>query len=422
MPASENTLTMESTVKSAWPGTASKWIGLFVILGLGLMPVYLFESGWFQIVDPFFVVLIVISFFLSSVHERIKDHILLLLPFIIWTVIINIGYYLTYGSSVNVMLFFTMMYVFFILFCFTTIFAELLKKNGLKIIYIGLVLACIAIFTTTGHRVWEGARFSYSFNNPNQLGIYSIFLYSTILLLMQYQIDYNINDKIYYVFDVIILIISQYLLWKSLSRAALAASAILHIALIRKLFSKPTVVPVAVVVSFVMIYLLFINPTFIEDRLAARHPESVGEGFVERRIDTAVIHPMRNLKGVKILIGTGALFVEERVKGHMVTKKLFAEVHSLFGHVIWVYGLIGILLFLPWIIKSIWEDRILKDGLFIWAAFFAFSVGGVVIRARAFWIIQGLMLALVALKLENRKEPYSSDSVGELRREHQLPG
>jgi hypothetical protein len=202
----------------------------------------------------------------------------------------------------------------------------------------------------------------------------------------------------------------------------LAASFILTIALIRKIFSKELFIPISIAMTVTMIFFLYINPSFIQNRLAIRNQKSLSEGFLQRRLESAVLYPMRNLTGLKILYGTGSVY------SHMNEEPLvrdpwrsYVEVHNMFGHVLWVYGIIGLLLYLPWIVKSVWEDHILKDGLFVWAAFLAFSIGGVLVRSRMFWIIQGLMLALVLLKLQTRKKLYSSDPAAELRQEHQLP-
>lgn len=413
MSVSEDVLTAAFAEKNAWPGTLSKGIGVLVILALGLIPVYKFGSGGFQPVDAFIVMLMITALFVKDVHEDIKKHVYLLLPFIIWAVLVNLGYYLSYKADVSLMLLVTVAYNFCVLWCFTTIFTEVLSKKGIGYIYLGLTLALILVFTVKGHREWEGARSSYSFNNPNQLAFFCIFAYSVILLLMQYRKDYNINDKVYYIFDIIILLTIQYLLWKALSRAGLVASMVLTLALVRKIFSKELFIPVSVVISVLLIFFLVINPTFIQDRLASRDQESISEGALERRIGSAVLYPMRNLKGIKVIIGTGALFVER--ENPMRFKGYFTEVHNMLGHVLWVYGLIGLLLFVPWLIKSVWEARILRDGLFIWAAFLAFGIGGVVVRSRVFWIIQGLLLALVGLKLRNEKQRGSSDAAVEIR-------
>ena len=404
MSVTEDTLTREFPIGTAWPGTVSWVIGLLVILALGLVPVYKFASGGFQLADPFIVVLIVMAFFIKDVNEHIKKHVYLLVPFIAWTIIVNGGYYLIYHIPASIRLMITSVYDFFILWCFTIILYEVLKKKGLIYIYLGLLLGVVAIFAVPGLQEWEAVRFSYSFNNPNQLALYCLILYSSILLLMQYRIDHEIKNKIYIVFDVIILIAIQYLSWQAISRAGMVASLFLHIALIRKIFSWRMFVPVSLAVSIPILYILFFDPSFIQERIAARDPAKLATEAVQVRIRTAIIRPMENLTGIKILVGTGSVDVKDKKHPVVISPGEYRmEVHSMFGHALWVYGIIGLLLYAAWIFKSIWETRILKDGLFVWAAILAYSVGGVIIRFRSFWILVGLMLALVGLKLMEKQ-------------------
>jgi hypothetical protein len=400
--------------KTTWLGTIPQFIGLMVVFTLGLIPVYKFDRGGFQIVDPLICVLIITALFINKLNIQIKNHIYLLLPFIIWTALVNIGYYIMYPVypmypfPMNLSLMINMVYSFTILWGFAIIFSEILNKKGLLYVYLGLIMAIIAVFTVKGGYAWEGIRFSYSFKNPNQLALFCLITYSIVILLMEYKRENNIENNILFVMDVVIVIIIQYLLWQAMSRAGLAASLFLHIAFIRKLFSKKLFVPVSLAVSLPLIFIIIINPTFIQKRLEVRKPDKFSEGAVAERFESAVFEQLNRLKGVRILYGTGARSYGNQADP--LTRVTTTEVHNMFGHVLWVYGIIGVLFYLIWIIKTIWETRILKDGLFIWGAILAFSMSGVVMRSRMYWILLGLMLAMVGLKLLKKEKPYLSDS------------
>jgi hypothetical protein len=75
----------------------------------------------------------------------------------------------------------------------------------------------------------------------------------------------------------------------------------------------------------------------------------------------------------------------------------------MFGDVLWRFGIIGLILYIFWIARTIWEVRILPNTLFIWAAILLYSVSGIIFRFRSFWLIVGLMMALLNMHLRKTK-------------------
>ena len=382
----------------------SRWLGFLLAICLGLVPINKFASGGFQVVDPFMVALIVVAFYLPPLGQPLKKLVLSLLPFIIWSNIINLGYFAFSGTIHNIKLSFNMAYVFFMLYAFTKVFREVFDSGGIFYVYLGLFISLITVFTVRGWYEWEGARFSYSFNNPNQLALYCLLVLLMVILLLQYKIEMNIRNKLYFTFDAMVIVILHYLALQAISRSGLSAIVVADIYLLKKMFSKKLFVPISLSISIGVSLLLLLNPTFIQDRLAARNPDSFGKGAFQSRVESMIIKPMQSFTGIKILIGTGMHYAEKEGFLREMFKEDDFEVHSMFGHVLWAYGIIGLALYLYWVVTAIVKGWILPDTKWVWAAILTYSVGGVVIRFRSYWILLGLILALVILKTSLSKE------------------
>lgn len=382
----------------------SRWLGFLLAICLGLVPINKFVSGGFQVVDPFMVALIVAAFYLPPLGQPLKKLVLSLLPFIIWSSIINLGYFAFSGTIHNIKLFFNMAYAFFMLYAFAKVFREAFSRGGIFYVYLGLFISLITVFTVRGWYEWEGARFSYSFNNPNQLALYSLLMLLMVILLLQYKVDVNIRNQFYFIFDITVIVILHYLAFQALSRSGLSAIVVADMYLLKKMFSKKLFVPILIATSIAVSLLLLLNPTFIQDRLAARNADSLAKGAFQTRMESMIIKPMQSLTGIKILIGTGLHFAEKEGFLREVFKEKDYEVHNMFAHVLWAYGIIGLALYLYWIVTVIRKGWILPDSKWVWAAILTYSIGGVVIRFRSYWIVLGLLLALVSLKTSLRKE------------------
>ena len=370
--------------------------GVLITLCLGLIPINKFPSGGFQVVDPFIVILIIMTVFSKIDKDKILEQTKTLLPFIIWTVVINVIFFLIYNNTMNIKLLLNMIYIYLLYYAFSLWFFEIIYDKKIIFLYCGLVISVICVFTVKGWYEWEGARFSYSFNNPNQLALYCLILYATVLLLMQYKIDNDIQNNIYYIIDAVIIVVVHYLLFKAISRSALAGTIFLELVLIKKFFSKKLFIPISMIITMCAIFLIFINPTFIQDRIGARNPESLGSGFFQKRMESSVLGPLRQLEGIGILVGSGFTFGGP--KNVIQKSQAIPEVHNMFGHVLWIYGIIGLLLYLYFLFNIIRQNSILRDTILIWCAILAYSVGGVVYRFRSFWVLVALMTALSCLK------------------------
>jgi hypothetical protein len=384
------------------------FLGLLAILSMGLIPINIFPIGGFQIADVFITILI--AYYIlkkSELENKVKTHIYLLLPFIIWTNIVLGGYLLIYVNFRLLITAINMLYAFLMLFAFSKIWNELLSKKAYQYIYSALILSVICVFTFKGLISWEDMRYSFSFNNPNQLGLFAlIFLAITIVLMQQKKAD-NIANIIYFSLDIFFILLAHYWAFMALSRATFAAFLLLDICLLKNMHSQKLFLPVASAIFVGGILMLFINPTFIQQRIEARGTHRFGESALEERIKIGITEPMKDLKGIKLLFGTGqipVLQVNDPGDTRFRNDKNKIEVHNMFGNVLWSYGIIGLSLYVFWIAKIIWEVRVIPNALYIWGALLTFSVSGVLFRSRSYWLVLGLMMALLNIEMTKDKK------------------
>lgn len=382
--------------------------GLLVICCLGFIPINTFPHGGFQVVDIFIVLLTIYYIFEGSkLDDVVQHHIFLLLPFVIWVQIVMISYSLFYKHISFILPAINILYAFFMLYTFGNMWIELLSTKDYKYIYIAFVIAIMCIFTFKPAKLSTSYRLAYSFNNPNQLALYSLLFISSIIVLIQQKIDNNNNNIIYYILDIFFILIGHYFIFMAITRAAVAAVVFLDICLMKKLFSKNMFLPVASILVAGVAVLMIFNPYFIQQRIEMRGSHRFTGSAFEERVEEAIAEPMKDLKGFKILFGTGQipaakLYGQDRIKAGLGERGI--EVHNMFGNVLWSYGVIGLILYAFWIGKTIWEVRIVPNTLFIWAAILTFSIGGVVIRVRSYWLVVGLMMALWSLKIADDKK------------------
>lgn len=373
-----------------------------VILIIGLVPVYLFPSGYPQVVDVPIMILLGISFLVG--HE--KDHylskqIIPLVPFLVWSILVNSGYYLFYPSEYVLLLKNAeLIYTFALLYGFTFIFSRVVNSGNMKVIYIGLILSIILCAIIKGIYE-EGVRSALSFNNPNQLGYFSVILVCYALLIIQYNTN-HIDKLLYHIGDVIIIFCGHIFALLSLSRGAILAIVILDIWIITKIRNKAIIITISLLVIISVVLSIFVDPAFIERKLESRSGRSYGVSEAKKETESRIIHNLRTLSGAQYLVGMGGSLATHE-KGALGRVKGIGEVHNIFGDIFRCYGLIGLALFAYWILKLIWASRILTGGLWVWAAIMMYNMSHNGLRFRSFWLLIALMIAMMGVAHREQK-------------------
>jgi len=389
------------------------FIKILIVLSIGFIPINIFPSGGFQLVDIIIILLIIILIFSQvKINNKVISHIKLIIPFIIWASIVNLSYYIIVKEIRLLEIFLNMIYIFLLLMVYTKICIEIFNKKNYYLMYISIILSIICVFSFKGYYEWEGVRSSLSFNNPNQLGLFALTILAITIFLMQYKKEYNIQNKIYAILDAIFIVIAHYLAFLAISRAALAAFIILDLCLLKNMLSKELFVPLSLSLLMGGMLLVIINPTFIIDRIEERGSDRFTTDAVKDRIKISIQNPLKDLKNWKIIYGTGQIPAGKIWSDKKIIysgTKNYQEVHNMFGNVLWGYGIIGLILYGAWIIKTILEVKLITNTLHVWGALILYSMSGVLFRSRMFWLIIGIMMAMWNIKLETDKPQVNED-------------
>ena len=303
--------------------------GVLLFLGVALLPVYVFGSGGIQ---PAHAVLTAfIGSALMSYGFKIKVWAALLGAMFVHSAFVE-GVYSIRGGDPWLLI----NSVYFLYnFLLSVAVYEFVRRNGLGAIKSGLMIAAIVAVGTvvlSGVDLREMAdtgRATGTFNNPNQLGYFSVCLLSLTYLLYR-------HGELSYRFAVLLFLASLFLSIASLSKAAMVANfAVIFLAL-KPLTSRSTLVlwagltAVAMAVVFWMASEGFFDDYLFMQRLANMAYES--DSSLASRGYLAFLEG----NTLQFLVGLGSARVDEIV-GH--------EVHSTLGAVFNVYGALGLLLF-----------------------------------------------------------------------------
>ena len=345
-------------------------------------------------VDIPILFLIWIAFTSKYEKDQYLKTILLLLPFVIWSVLVNCSYYLYIVNTWFLKGAITLSYDIVLLFCFSIIFTKILDKNNIKYIYIGLILSIILCLCIKGYPEEDVARVTLSFNDPNQLGYYAATLIVYVILLIKFKEINNYYKTAFYVGDIILISFAHIFLSLCLSRSAMAAFLVLDICLLKNTKNLRIFLPVFFCGIMAFVFMMYVNPHFLEQRMAVRGEEAysekeLSEGFKERTLST-----LNLMSGIEILVGKGSgpalpkSALAENGKGYG------GEAHNLFVDAIRSYGLIGFCLLAFWFVRAILATWKMNDALFIWMGLLAYNMGNNGVRFRPFWIVLALLFAM----------------------------
>lgn len=378
--------------------------GFVLILALGLLSVYLFPSGRPQLVDGPLLLLLAAHFLGRTQDEpTLLGNVASLIPFVVWTAVVNVIYYLWQPMDyIPLLKSAEVLYTFLIFLVFSYLFRDLSEAGNIGFLYMGVFLSILLIFTFKGYSE-EGIRSALSFNNPNQLGYYSLFLASLTALLLNFKENHRVGKALYYWSDVVILFFAHILCLLSLSRGALLGLACLDLWLLPRLTRRMLLLlaPALVLVVLVMVW----RPAVIEERLQGRPGREITLGTAQEEMDKRLFHQFSIMKGLDYLVGRGGRSItpQEKAKG-------IHEVHNILGEIFRCYGLIGLGFFSYWLIGMIWRSRVVAAGWYVWGALLIYNMTHYGLRFRSFWILLAFLNAMIWLETK-RQENTASEHV-----------
>jgi len=359
-------------------------------------PIYVVRSGYPQPADFIIAATAGVSVMLFVLKQTLIFNrvftILCLMVGLFFT--INVAYFTVYGD-IRFMLASTY-YVFnALVFAGTVILFKqhpiLLMRFGIIAIVLSLVFELLWIKFLPSNSEF---RQTGSFNNPNQLGYWSLLSASYLLVL-----SYGQRMKWY---AVIGLLICGYIATLSLSRAVIFSYGLILIAFfLGSYVGFLTKIAIAIFVSGYSLaqIAIFENPQFIidnfvfiervVDRLDSIQEEGTGS-IAERGYARIFENPQYLFFGS----GEGAYwrFISERSHG--------IELHSGLGTILFAYGGLGFVLFSAFVL-SIFQ----RAPLLLWvtlAAIMAYGITHQHVRFTGFWVYMGLVYALTRYSLPLR--------------------
>lgn len=304
-----------------------KFLFLLLFFSVAVIPIYLFPSGGFQ---PSHIILLMFS--LMVIYKfgfLLNTHTLTLLLLTVWIffseavrTLTSFGVHFNFDNAI--------FFSYNLLIVSTIIFY--VKNKGLLPIILGLFVACFfvsifIIFSGVNFKEVEGGRSTGTFNNPNQLGFFSVCVLSFAYFFYAAK---NIN----YLMAVMLFVFAIFLSIVSLSKAAMIANLIvIFVAIIPKLkigrlFAFISIFIIACAIYFVVFesnYL--INDFLFYNRLLNMFDED-DSSFASR--------------GYFVFLNGDVFALFMGLSSSAIDASLGHEVHSTFGSVANNYGLIGL--------------------------------------------------------------------------------
>ena len=394
-------------IRSDIPTKRYWFLGSCLVIVLALLPVYAFSSGGFQLVDiPLFFIIAGTFFVRESEKDRdILKNIYYLIPFAVWVILVNGIYFIAYGNNWFLVGTIPVIYAIFLMYTFYNIFTKLIRENDIKYIYIGLILSIILCFTVKGYS--EEGRAILSFNDPNQLGYFAVLILSYVIILLSYKAEYKINKFLYTIMDIVIIIAAHFFLFLSLSRSTMAAFIFLDICLLKNIKNSRQILQISMAILLMTVFILFLRPNFIQERMATRGTQFEEKNMAEN-LKTRLLKPFAHFEGTDFLFGQGSgTRSNKTTMAGLKVSQTGIEVHNMFGEVFREFGLIGLSLYLFWLIKFILCVRGVKDSFWVLAGIFTFNMAINGMRWRAFWIFLAFLLAMAGLYKRDREHPKS---------------
>lgn len=354
---------------------------LLLFLGTSLLPIYPFGSGGIQpahAVLALFAGLTLLTYRVPLTLWSLALFGMFLHSFIVESI------YLTLGSEPGVLL-----NSLFNLYNFVLVAGiyTYVRKHGLRALVPGILIAgaiAVATIVVAGvdlREMGETGRATGTFNNPNQLGYFSVCLLSLTYLFYRHgHVNYWLAAGIFAA--------SGFLAISSLSKAAMIANFIVIF-----LALKPAMSRAAMLSWFVVslgagwgLFLLYNNGAFDEFLFMRRISNIASEG--DSSLESRGYFALLEGNALQLLFGLGAQGVQDLV-GH--------EVHSTFGSVANNYGLFGLAVF--FLAFAVWALRLCRGYGFIGmicltgpAMMYGITHNGT--RFTIFWVLFAASLAM----------------------------
>lgn len=391
-------------------------ISILIIATFSMLPIYLFQSGGFQIVDVI-IILLSSALLITITHSEVQTGLYLtgpFIPFVSWVIIVN-SYYATEAISETGYLLSTIQLVFgfYILFSFSVAFKRILSNpQGISCLYWGLLAACITPWLLEAKS--KTIRNALSFNNPNQLAYYAILILSILLFVNLLDTKTRSKNTIHWILNITVIVFSNIFILVSASRAGTIVIILLDICLLYILFKEYTKLFVLLVVMLLSIFVIskYSGAMFT---LKSQHTTTQADRIQTINYRFSRINVTENLskrlsyikndKDFDILFGNGGRkFVHEKEKS--VEDMYMREVHNALMEIYDSYGVVGTVLFLGGSIVFITRLGNFPPKWLFFITLMLYNVSHNGIRFRSMWIAIALISVVSLMKKDQFNTQY----------------
>jgi len=361
-------------------------IRLLIFLYIILTPFYIFESGNIQpshalILILFFYYIVFINKLKINIYKNKheKKALIFVVLFTVYVVIVNTIVSL-YTDSIGSMKY-TLYYLFnlIVFFLFSSLF--LYKKVTISYIYVFLAITLVsqAVLLVFGvGRTWHGYQYILFFNNPHQLGYFSLLTSSLLLMISVYK-------KISPQYVIPIIIVASYLSFSALSIASFISIIVSLSFYVLHLMKRRSKFFISTFFVFLFLSLLYGERVIIElssnnsyvsitSKLTTKTDRD-GGWAAGRGYDTLFKEPQYLIFGMGELPG-----------------RFHNEFHSILGNVLRSYGVVGLFLLLSFGYFIFKNKPLFCIYLFIPVLIYGLAHNG--IRQPLLWIYLALVLSL----------------------------
>ena len=370
-----------------------------LFIAAAILPIYVFKSGGIQPAHAMFAVFAVLTLATRGIPTPAWS--ILLFALFAHSFIAETVHALANGEAR-----FIINAVFFLYnFILVTAVYQYVSKNGLSTLVPGIIIAAtialtVVLMTGVSLREWtDNGRGTGTFNNPNQLGFFSVCLLSLVYLFYQ-------SNNIGYWLALGFFAVATFLSVASLSKAAMVANFVVIILALKPASSRNSIFAwtIGMAIGVLILMRMFQDGRFDEyifvDRLMAMSNES--DSSLESRGYFAFLEG----NAIELLFGLGEAQVREIV-GH--------EVHSTFASVLNNYGVFGFLIFsgviFIWIVR-IWQHYGIVGCISIIGPPMLYGITHNGVRFTIFWLLFASSMAMVhrsKLSVNERKKSFAPD-------------
>lgn len=380
--------------------------GYLLTVGIGLLPVYLFSSGGIQ---PSHMVLALFSL-IALLRRGLPSEAwgFLLASVAIYSFFVE-SFYVTIGAKPTSLM--ASVFFFYNLFLVSAIYSYC-SRCGLSALTPGVIVACaIAIITVSagGISLQEGGqgRATGAFNNPNQLGYFSVCILSLTYLLYS-------HGHLKYVVAVGMFAVAIFLSIASLSKAAMIANFVVAFLALKPVMregesrSKLLAIGFPIFwISLVVFGLGFIVTSYFQgtfdDYLFVKRLQGIAHED-DSSLESRGYFGFLEGNTIQVFLGLGTKGVADIV-GH--------EVHSTLASVLNNYGVFGFIMFSAALV--VWALKLWRAYGFIGMAcltgpamLYGITHNGT--RFTAFWVLFAASMAMAARVVKARKTAPSPEA------------